>query len=317
MFTLRCLALLSFCCVALRAAEPAVIDLWPEGVPDLRADASDEKDEGNGRISNVHHPRLTVYPAPADRANGTGVIVCPGGGYVRLAMEHEGAAVARWLNSLGVSAYVLRYRMVEYGHPAPLRDILRSVRLLRSRASEFGLNPERIGVLGFSAGGHLAASAGTLFEAPEGKTGAALDTTSARPDFMILLYPVITMTREPYVHAGSRRGLLGPNPTAELQEHLSMELQVRKDTPPAFIVHTEEDKSVPVKNSLLFYEALQQAGVSAELHIFEKGPHGFGLRPDLGPTSEWPARCETWLRFHGWLTPPEHPADATPTDGTP
>jgi acetyl esterase/lipase len=191
--------------------------------------------------------------------------------------------------------------MVEYGHPAPLRDVVRAIRIVRARAAELGVKPDRIGVMGFSAGGHLAASAATLFDAPEARTGAALDAASGRPDFAALIYPVITM-KPPYAHAGSRQNLIGASPSADLLERLSVETQVTKDTPPAFLVHTAEDTAVPLENSLLFYQALRRAGVSAELHLFEKGPHGFGTRPGFGPTSEWPRRFGEWLRSHGWLT---------------
>jgi acetyl esterase/lipase len=276
-----------------------VIDLWPEGVPDLKPDASPEKIEGTN-IGNIHHPSLTVFPAPADKANGTAVIVCPGGGYARLSFTNEGTVPAQWLNSLGVTAFILKYRVKEYGHPAPLRDILRAIRLVRSRAADFGLKIDRIGVLGFSAGGHLAASAGTLYDAPEGRTGAALDSVSGRPDFMLLIYPVITM-QDPYVHAGSRLNLLGAHPDQAAMDHLSPELNVTKKTPPAFLVSTEEDKTVPFQNSVMFFEALKKAGVPAELHVFEKGPHGFGLKPGFGATSEWPLRCADWLRLHKFI----------------
>jgi acetyl esterase/lipase len=155
-------------------------------------------------------------------------------------------------------------------------------------------------MMGFSAGGHLAASAGTLYDAPEGRTGAALDSVSGRPDFLLLIYPVITM-RDPYVHAGSRLCLIGQHPAQSLEDHLSPELQVTKETPPAFLVSTEEDKTVPFQNSVMFFEALKRAGVPAEIHIFEKGPHGFGMRTDLGATSGWPQRCADWLRLHKFL----------------
>ena len=186
----------------LSAADLPAIELWPEGVPGLRADATPEKIDQT-HASNVHHPYLVAFPAPADKAVGTAVIICPGGSYRSLAIENEGSLIARHLNTLGVTAYVLHYRMVEYGHPAPLRDVLRAIRLLRSRAAEFGVKPERIGVLGASAGGHLAASAATLFDDPDGKTGAELDAVSGRPDFAVLLYPVITM-KDPFSHALSR-----------------------------------------------------------------------------------------------------------------
>lgn len=284
------------------AAEPAVIPLWPEGVPGLRADATPEKLE-NARASNVHHPSLTVYPAPADKATGAAVIICPGGGYVRLSMENEGSRVAEWLNSIGVTAFVLKYRMVEYGHPAPLRDALRAVRLVRSRSGEFGVETDRIGLIGFSAGGHLAASAGTLFDSPDGRTGAALDTVSARPDFLMLMYPVITL-QDPFAHAGSRNALLGVRATPEQVAAMSLESRVTTATPPTFLVHTQEDTAVPIENSLGFYRALRAAGVPAEVHLYQKGPHGFGMRKDLGQTSAWIDRAEEWMRGHGWLTAP-------------
>ncbi len=287
--------------LAASAAELKVIPLWPEGVPGLRADASSEKLE-NARVSNVHQPSLTVYPAPADKATGTAVIIAPGGGYVRLSMENEGSLVAEWLNSIGVTAFILKYRMVEYGHPAPLRDALRAVRLVRSQAQAFGVNPDRIGMIGFSAGGHLTASAGTLFDAPEGRTGAVLDqTVSARPDFLLLMYPVITL-QDPYAHAGSRTALLGAGAAPEQVAAMSLESRVTSATPPTFLVHTQEDTAVPAENSLAFYRALRAAGVPAEMHLYEKGPHGFGMRKDVGQAATWIARAEEWMQARGWLT---------------
>jgi acetyl esterase/lipase len=284
----------------LRAAGEQVIDIWPEGVPGLKPNGGPEHDDGDGRVSNIHHPSLTVFPAPAGTANGTAVIICPGGGYVRLSFLHEGVDEAQWFNSLGVTAFVLKSRLKEYGHPAPLQDALRAIRTVRSRAKEFGIDPNRIGIMGFSAGGHVAASAGTLYDAPEGRTGAAIDSVNARPDFMLLIYPVITM-QPPYAHAGSRLNLIGAHPDQALMDHLSPELQVTKETPPAFLVSTEEDKTVPFQNVVLLFEALKHAGVPAEMHIFEKGPHGFGMRKGLGAASEWPQRCADWLRLHKLL----------------
>ena len=287
------------------AAEP-VITLWPEGVPGLRADASKEID-ADEHVANVHEPTLTGYAAPVAKAGGTAMIVCPGGAYARLAWEKEGVETARWLNGLGVTAFVLKYRLAEYGHPAPLRDVLRAIRIVRARAAEFGVRPDRIGVLGFSAGGHLAASAGTLYDAPEGRTGAALDAVSARPDFLVLIYPVITMT-DSHTHAGSRQNLLGDHPTEAQIDHLSLEKQVTARTPPAFLLTTFEDATVPAENSVAFFEAMRHAGVPAELHAFQKGPHGFGLRPaGVGPAAGWPALCEQWLRLNGWLSPAPPP----------
>ena len=224
---------------------PPVIDLWPEGVPDRKADAGPEQDDGNGRFTNIQRPTLTVYAPPAGKANGTAIIYAAGGGYIRVAVGVNGGEITRWLNSLGITVFVLKYRNVEYGHPAPLRDALRAVRTVRSRAAEWGVKPECIGMLGGSAGGHLAASAGTLFDAPEGRTGAALDRVSGRPDFLVLVFPVITM-QDPFAHAVSRRALLGDKPTEEAKHRLSVDEQVTAATPPTFLVHSSEDTTVPV-----------------------------------------------------------------------
>ncbi|MEI6106506.1 MAG: alpha/beta hydrolase [Opitutae bacterium] len=292
--------LLAFLLLAARCfAEPIVIPLWPEGVPDAQPNGGAEfiKDD---RQYNVQIPTLTYFPAPQGSAGGTVAIVCPGGGYTRLAISNEGNGLTHWLNSLGVPVFLLKYRMKEYGHPAPLRDVLRAVRLVRSRAAEFGVDPQRIGVFGSSAGGHLAATAATLYDHPAGRTGAALDAVSARPDFIVLQYPVIFMAG-PFAHHGSPEALLGKHPAPDLVALLSPDRQVTKSTPPAFLVATAEDTSVPLENSIAFYTALRSAGVPAELHLYEKGAHGFGLRPDLGPTSAWPQRAEEWMRSHSWL----------------
>lgn len=296
-----CLAILFVLSVGLRAADPASIPLWPEGVPGLRADATPEREE-NGRFLNIHHPSLTVYAPPAGKANGTGIIYAAGGGYVRVAVGANGGEVTRWLNDLGITVFVLKYRNAEYGQPAPLRDALRAVRMVRSRAAEFGVRPDKIGMLGGSAGAHLTASAGTLFDAPEGKTGAALDSVSGRPDFMVLIFPVITM-QDPFAHAASRRALLGANPTDEQKQRWSVDQQVTKDTPPAFLVHSSEDNVAVVENSLLFYQGMRRAKAPIEMHLYPKGPHGSGMDKRLGPTAEWPGHCESWMRFNGWLPP--------------
>jgi len=275
------------------------IVLWPEGVPGAIKDGGPEV-LLDGRVSNVHQPSLTPYPAPQERASRTAVIVCPGGGYNRLAIDKEGRATAEWLNSIGVSAFVLKYRLKEYGHPAPLRDVLRAVRLLRSDAARWAIAPDRVGVLGFSAGGHLAASAGTLFDETDGRTGAALDATSARPDFLVLVYPVIRLTG-PNAHTGSGQSLLGANATPAMLERYSLDSRVTKDTPPSFLVHGGTDTSVPPENSVAFYLALRRAGVPAELHLFQEGAHGVGLEPNHGPISDWPKRCAEWLAARGLL----------------
>jgi acetyl esterase/lipase len=282
------------------AGEPRVIPLWPEGVPNLKTNWSAERIV-DGRISNIHQPSLVVFTPTPSNSVATAIIFCSGGGYVRIAVNPAGDTITRRLNAAGVTVFSLKYRLSDYGHPAPLQDVLRAVRTVRARAAEFGVQTNRIGVLGASAGGHLAACAATWWDAPEGRTGAAIDTVSARPDFAVLIYPVISMA-ETFTHQGSRKALLGVNPPRELLERLSVERHVRTNTPPVFIAATMADKTVPVENSLVFYQALRNAGVPGEMHVYAQGSHGNSLDPQYGPTAEWLTRCEEWLRFNGWLT---------------
>ena len=274
---------------ALLAAEPQTIVLWPGGAPGAVGDEEADR------------PTLTVYLPPAERAVPTGVVVCPGGGYAKLAMDHEGRQVAEWLNSLGVAAFVLKYRLgPRYRHPAPLEDAKRALRLVRSRAGEFRIAPDRIGVWGFSAGGHLASTLATHFDAGNPAAADPVERVSCRPDFAILAYPVISFATE-YAHKGSRRNLLGDNPDPALVENLSNEKQVTAQTPSTFLFHTNEDQGVPAENSVLFYLALRRAGVPAELHIYERGRHGVGLAPNDPVLSSWPQRLADWLRVRGLL----------------
>lgn len=289
----------SFAAATSAPAANSVIPLWSEGVPNAKSDLGPEKIT-DGRISNISEPTLTLYAPAVDRPNGTAVIICPGGGYGLLSNEREGVQYANWLSTLGVTPFILKSRLAEFGHPAPLQDVLRAVRIVRSRAAEFKINPDRIGVMGSSAGGHLAASSGTLFDHASGRTGAPLDTESARPDFLILMYPVITM-KDPAAHAGSRTNLLGKNPSAEALELMSLEDQVTGKTPPTLLVHTQEDSAVPVENSIVFYQALTRAKVPAEMYLFERGSHGMGMRDGLGTASNWHKRAEEWLAARGLL----------------
>lgn len=279
---------------ALAQAQTRVLALWPEGVPNARIAPGPERLDDE-RVSNVSQPTLTVYPAAYDRASKTAVVICPGGGYTFLSNTREGQQYAQWLSSLGVTAFVLKYRLSDYGHPAPLQDVLRAIRLVRSHAAEYGVAPDRIGVMGSSAGGHLAASAATLYNDPAGRTGTALDAVSARPDFALLMYPVITM-EAPAAHAGSRESLLGKAPSPELVRLMSVERQVTADTPPTLLIHSQDDGLVPVENSILFYQALTRAHVPAEMYLFEHGGHGMGMRLGQGTASDWPRRAEEWLR---------------------
>lgn len=281
---------------SLVAAAPLVIPLWPEGVPGFKADGPPET-VIEGRFTNVHHATLTIYAPPVEKSTGAAFIIAPGGGYVRLG---DGQSDARRLNALGITAFVLKYRLNNYGHPAPLQDVLRAVRTVRSRAVEFGIRTDRIGVLGHSAGGHLSGCAATMWDSPLGKTGHALDEVSARPNLAALIYPVVTM-EDPFVHKGSRRALFGESPKPDQIQLLSIEKQVRSNSPPFFIVATMADKSVPVENSLRLYQALRDANVPAELHAYSAGSHGNSQDPQYGPTVKWPQRMEEWLRFQKWI----------------
>ncbi len=262
---------------------------WPEGAPG--ALGKEPQDQ----------PRITVYPTSPTKATGTAIVVCPGGGYSHLAMDHEGRQIGEWLSSLGVSAFVLQYRLGPRSHhPAPMLDAQRALRLVRSHAREWGLDPGRVGILGFSAGGHLASTVATHFD--EGRPDAAdpIDRASCRPDFAVLAYPVITL-QDPLAHVGSRQNLLGESPDPRLVELLSNERQVTPRTPPCFLFHTADDATVPVGNSLLFFEALRKAGVPAELHVFAHGRHGVGLAPSDPALSRWPELLVLWLRGLGLL----------------
>ncbi|MFO0907969.1 MAG: alpha/beta hydrolase [Isosphaeraceae bacterium] len=247
-------------------------------------------------------PTISVHRPAVDRSKGASVVVCPGGGYGHLALGHEGKDVAEWLNKLGLTAVVLTYRLgPRYHHPAMLHDAQRAIRLVRARAGEWGLDPKRVAILGFSAGGHLASTAGTHFDAGKPDASDPVDRQSSRPDRMILVYPVIALAT-PYGHAGSKRNLLGSEPAAELVASLSNETQVNADTPPTFLAHTNADTAVPPENSLLFALALRKAKVPLELHIFERGGHGLGLGTNRDPAfAAWPKLCETWLARQGFL----------------
>jgi len=279
-------------------AEGQVIPLWPEGVPGWK-DIGPETVSGT-TYSRISQPRLIVHPpAPGTPSSGTALIYCPGGGYVHV---NVGGGIEGLFNPLGVTVFTLLYRCREFGEPAPLQDVLRAVRLVRVHAAEFGLNPARIGVLGGSAGSHVAGSAGTLYDDPLGRTGVPLDQVSARPDFMILLFSVLSM-EDPTASVATRRALLGPNPTPEMMAHYSIEKHVTPRTPPAFLVHTQGDTTVKLENELQLYIALRQNHVPAELHLYPLGTHGSGLDPNFGPTALWPKLCEEWMRFNGWVPP--------------
>jgi acetyl esterase/lipase len=282
------------------AVSQEVIKLWPDGaIPNAVAGAQiTEKSEtdANGilRISNVSVPTLTAYLPAKGKATGAAVMICPGGGYGILAASHEGSDVARWFNEMGVAAFVLKYRLpnpaiMTNQQEVPLMDAMQGMTLIRQNAARYGLDPSKIGVMGFSAGGHLASTLATHYD--KGPKANA----QAKPNFAILLYPVITFGEK--AHAGSRTNLLGKSASSpELIAYYSNELQVSNQTPPTFLVHAEDDKAVPVENSISFYLACLKNGVSAEMHLYPTGGHGFGLRTaKFGSLNTWPEACKVWL----------------------
>ncbi|MGA3185870.1 MAG: alpha/beta hydrolase [Bryobacteraceae bacterium] len=261
--------------------------LWPNGAPGALGTAEEDK------------PSLTPYLAKSP--NGTAVIVCPGGSYMHLATDHEGVQIAKWLNSLGISAFVLQYRLgPKYHHPVMIHDAQRAIRTVRTHAASLHIQPDRIGIWGFSAGGHLASTAATHFDAGDPNAPDPIDRARSRPDFAILAYPVISLNSE-YTHAGSRTNLLGATPDQKLLDDLSNDQRVTPQTPPTFLFHTSDDPVVPVENSVRFYLALRKAGVPTEMHIFENGPHGVGLAPTDATLSVWSALLANWLRDRGLL----------------
>jgi acetyl esterase/lipase len=263
--------------------------LWPAGAPGALGEADDDK------------PTLTVFLPVAANVTKTGVVVAPGGGYMHLAMEKEGYAFARWLNERGVAAFVLQYRLgPKYHYPVELEDAQRAIRMVRANAAEWGVAVDSVGMWGSSAGGHLAATAGTKFDAGKADASDPIERQGSRPDFLILSYPVITF-EEPYLHRGSLKSLLGDTPDPKLVDELSAETQVTKDTPPTFIFTTTDDKTVPVMNSVMFYSALVKAGVPAEMHIFQNGAHGAGLAAANPALSDWPDLLAKWMRERGYM----------------
>ena len=246
-------------------------------------------------------PTITVYLPRTLREGTTAVIVCPGGGYGALAMNHEGRQVASYLNSLGIVAFVLKYRLgPRYHHPVEIGDAQRAIRMVRAKAAEWRIAPDRIGIMGFSAGGHLASSVSTHFDAGQASAADPIDRAGSRPDFSVLGYPVISLTAT-WTHQGSKKNLLGDNPDPELAKSLSGENAVTAQTPPTFIFQTNADTTVPAENSVYYYLALRKAGVKAEMHIFQNGPHGVGLGMDDPALSEWPKLLANWLRLNGFV----------------
>jgi acetyl esterase/lipase len=280
--------------VSAGAAEPTVLDVWPEGkVPGEPSGIGEEREEPQKpgqrevkRIANVTRPTIAVFAAPKETNTGAAVLIAPGGGYNILAWDLEGTEVAQWLNSIGVTGIVLKYRVPrrpgkEKVEPAePLQDAQRAMSLVRSHASEWGIDPKKIGMLGFSAGGHLTAKASTTFATRSYEALDDTDKTSCRPDFTVLVYPAYLVEKDATAIKG--------------------EFPISKETPPAFLAHAGDDPVTP-ESSLFYFLALKRAGVPAELHIYSTGGHGFGLRESASPSHTWPKRCEEWLRAGSWI----------------
>lgn len=266
----------------LSAQKPVELPLWPNGAPNSNELAGEEENLNGGRVAHVTRPSITIYPA--GKPNGMAILMCPGGGYARLAMNHEGHDMAAWFNAQGITYAVLKYRMPNGHHDVPLSDAEQAIRLIREHAAEWSVNPQRVGIMGASAGGHLAASLATLYSSDQ-----------TRPDFQILFYPVISM-QEGITHGGSRQNLIGENPTRELEQRYSLEKQVSPRTPQAFIMLSSDDKTVPPVNGIGYFLALRDHKVPATLHAYPAGGHGWGFRDSFTYKRQWTEELEKWLR---------------------
>ena len=271
-----------FATTMLSAQKPVELPLWPNGAPNNNKLAGTEQGRNNGGVSNVTEPTLTVYPAP--HPNGMAIIMCPGGGYSGLAMNHEGHDMASWFNTQGITYAVLKYRMPNGHNEVPLSDAEQAIRMVREHAAEWSVNPQRVGIMGASAGGHLAASLATLYS-----------SDATRPDFQVLFYPVISMLKG-VTHSGSRKNLLGETPSAELEQKYSLERQVSPQTPQTFIMLSADDAGVLPINGIGYFLALQEQKVPATLHVYPTGGHGWGFRDSFTYKRQWTGELEKWLR---------------------
>jgi len=283
-----------------------ILNVWsgkiPGSIENQNYIENTNSNDGWTKTRLVTNPRLDYYPAKPNESTRTAVVICPGGGYWGLAIDHEGKQTAEWLNSIGISAFVLKYRLpddaiMEDKSVGPLQDAQEAIRMVRRHASQWNIDPNKIGIMGFSAGGHLASTASTHFNEKVYQPG---DTTSARPDFSLLIYPVVSMDSV-ITHSGSRFFLLGEHPSEEQVKRFSNELQVTSQTPPAFIIHSLDDNVVPVQNSINYALAMKKCNVPCELHIYEHGGHGYGLGRSNDTESTWPEACKKWLKAQGLL----------------
>lgn len=282
-------------------AQVQILPLW-EGTPPLQTDMDlkeDVRQEGIIRIANVQIPTIEVYLPAKQISTGKAVVIFPGGGYGILAYDWEGTDFAKWLNSQGIAGIVVKYRLpvsksLSDPKEVPLMDAQRAIRLVRQNATAWNIDPAKVGVMGFSAGGHLASTLSTQYAHEVERPKDAIDAHSARPDFSILAYPVISF-RDAAVHSGSRKNLIGENPSQELMDRFSGELNVNAETPPTFLVHAQDDKGVPIENSLLYYQALHKNGVPAALHIYPTGGHGFAFGLEKGAVETWREVLLAWM----------------------
>jgi acetyl esterase/lipase len=279
-------------------AQDFKLKVWPNGAPDSNGITTPEELFEGKRVRNVSEAEIYVYLPKIGINTGAAVVICPGGGYGMEAMDHEGYDMADWLAKQGVAGIVLKYRL-PYGHDQiPLEDAQRAIRIVRQKAAEWGINASKIGIAGSSAGGHLASTAGTKFDLGKPESADPLEKYSCRPDFMLLLYPVITFN-EQYGHMGSRTNLIGPGNKWELVEKYSNELHVTAQTPPTFLVLADDDNAVPTQNSIEFYLALKKFDIPAEMHIFRDGGHGFGMNKTNKPVDQWPNLFISWMKAQG------------------
>ncbi len=283
-----------------------VIQLWPGVAPGSQGVTDNESMSKNYGVRDVHRPTLTIFLPEKSKNTGTAIVLCPGGGYGGIAMNLEGYSIAKRLNEFGVAGIVLKYRLPRpagghvYGDTVPLMDLQHAIRTVRFNAKDWGIDPNQVGVMGSSAGGHLASTAGTHFDKGRLDANDPIERLSSRPDFMVLLYPVISMD-DTITHKGTKKNLIGENPSEELVEKYSNEKQVTSETPETFLILANDDKTVSPENSVRFYLALKNSGVPAEMHIFENGGHGFGLGKNKGPVSHWPNLLHDWMQLNNLL----------------
>lgn len=282
-------------------AQKRIIPLWDGEIPNASNDKVNEYLEAEDiqKIFDVRVPTMEVFLPSIKTTNGQAVLICPGGGYEFLAYDWEGTDIAKWLNTKGIAAFVLKYRLPnternKNDHMSPIIDAQRALRLIRYHAEEWNINREKVGVMGFSAGGHLASTLGTQFDRKLVDTSDLINLISARPDFMILIYPVISMSNI-NAHLGSRLNLLGPQPNDDLINRYSAHLNIRKSTPETFIVHSNDDATVDVENSILMYNALRSKGVPVEMHLFPEGGHGYSMAATNPALNSWTILLENWL----------------------